>query len=91
MTLLEGFATYKPRVLTERERIVGMPPGTRCMRLERMMHGWRVWLATLDFVYGTYLELLDTGEVYRITARDNEGDDVMTIRPDDDTIRELKP
>jgi hypothetical protein len=40
-----------------------------------------LWLHTADYVYGTYLELHPNGKVVRVTVRDDEGDDVHTVRP----------
>lgn len=56
------------------------------MRLIRLPRGWRLWLATRDFVFGTYLELHDTGRVVNITTRADEGDEIFQARPSDDEI-----
>ena len=45
---------------------------------------WRLWLATNDFVHGTYLALFDDGHCERVTVRAGEGDDIMLIKPSDD-------
>lgn len=69
------------------KNIIGVPPGTRCMRLIRLPHGWRVWLATTDFIYGTYLELFDDGRVLHCTARVGEGDEFFWVRPSDGEVK----
>lgn len=66
---------------------IGMPPGTRCHRIERVLEGWRVWIATNDCVYGTWLELYPSGRVFRHVARKDEGDETFMVRPSDDEIR----
>jgi len=68
-------------------RIIGMPTGTRCRRIERLARGWRVWLDTNDYEFGTYLLLYDTGRILRITCRAGEGDDTIEVRPRDAEIR----
>jgi hypothetical protein len=40
-----------------------------------------VWLATTDFKIGTYLVLRDDGMVLRVTARADEGDEVIMVKP----------
>ena len=42
---------------------------------------WRLWLHTNDFVYGTFLELYPDGSCFRVTVRDEEGDEVVLIKP----------
>lgn len=76
-----------PQPLPERFCIVGMPIGSRCKRIERMIDGWRVWIATHDFILGTWLELYDDGRVTHNTIRDNEGDEFFDVRPSDEEIR----
>lgn len=69
-------ATHDP------ERYVGMPLGTRCLRIVRATRDrWLVWLATTDFKIGTYLVLRDDGMVLRVTARADEGDEVIMVKP----------
>ena len=63
------------------------PLGTRLQRIIRLPRGWRLWLATRDFVFGTYLELHDTGRVVNITTREDEGDEIFQARPSDKEIR----
>jgi len=83
--MLEGFAEYvEPEPSGQgNQRVIGTPPGTRLMRLERLPHGWRAWLATRDFVYGTYLELFDDGRVLNCTTRADEGDEYFWVRGQD--------
>ena len=88
--LIEGFATYKeppPPTLPMDQRIVGLPPGTRLHRIVRLPRGWRLWIATKDFINGTYLELFEDGRVLNCTARADEGEDVFFVRPSDEVIR----
>jgi hypothetical protein len=49
----------------------------------RQPDGWIVWLATRDYRYGTYLRLLNNGKVYRVIVRENEGDEIILVRPAD--------
>lgn len=44
---------------------------------------WIIWLATSDYIYGTFLRLYDDGRIERITVRNDEPDDVMLIKPRD--------
>lgn len=41
---------------------------------------WRVWTATADFIYGTFIELHDDGSAYQVTVRRGEGDDIIQIK-----------
>lgn len=70
--------------------IVGMPQGTKCQRIIRLRRGWMVWIATTDYVHGTYLILCDSGEVVRVTAREDEGDEMFVVRPADHSIEQVK-
>jgi hypothetical protein len=85
--MLSNFAQYVEPELPLEHRIVGMPLGSRCKRIERLQDGWRIWLATQDYIYGTFLTLFDGGEIQRTTTRQDEGDDVFVVRPTDDEIR----
>jgi hypothetical protein len=85
--MLSNFAQYIDPPLPIIHSIVGMPLGARCKRIERMLDGWRVWTATSDYVYGTWLELYDDGTVRQVTARPDEGDEEFIVRPCDDEIR----
>ena len=67
--------------------IVGCQPGTRLYRIIRLPYGWRLWLATRDFIYGSYLELHDNGLVVRYESRIDEGDEIIKVRPTDVEIR----
>ncbi len=42
---------------------------------------WRLWLHTDDWKHGTYLELHPDGMIERVTEREEEGPDVMRIKP----------
>lgn len=87
MRMLHNFAHYIEPPLPDMHRIVGMPIGTRCKRIERLADGWRVWTATNDCVYGTSLVLYDDGRVLNVTTRVDEGDEAFMVRPSDDEIR----
>jgi hypothetical protein len=66
---------------------IGMPLGTRLQRLIRLPHGWRLWVSTKDFRYGTYLELHDSGRIVKFTSREGEGDEFFQVRPSDEELR----
>jgi len=85
--MLAGFASFADPAMLREHCIVGMPTGSRAQRLERLPHGWRLWLATRDFVYGTYLELFDDGRILHCTTRADEGDEFYWARPSDEEIR----
>ena len=85
--LIAGFASLPYPSLTTEQCLVGTPLGTRLQRIVRMEHGWRLWLSTNDYVHGTYLECHNSGMIERITVREDEGDEVILIRPTDNTIR----
>jgi hypothetical protein len=87
MSLIEGFALYKETELPPDQSIVGLPPGTRLYRIVRLSHAWQAWIATKDFINGTYLILQDSGRVDNVTARADEGDEVFMVRPSDYNIR----
>ena len=87
MSLIEGFALYKEPPLPVDHCIVGLPPGTRLYRIVRLSHAWQAWIATKDFINGTYLILQDSGRVDNVTARADEGDEVFMVRPSDQSIR----
>jgi hypothetical protein len=90
MSLIEGFASYKPPEdipMPVDHTIVGMPPGTRLYRIVRLPRGWRLWIATRDYISGTYLELFEDGRVMNCTARVDEGEEVFWVRPSDQSIR----
>lgn len=88
--LLYGFGLYVEPVQGTSgldHNTIGTPPGTRLMRIERLPRGWRLWLATRDFKYGTYLEMFDDGRILHCTTRVDEGDEYYWVRPSDDMIR----
>ena len=94
--MLAGFALYREgspaqpgghSANTLDHYTMQMQPGTRLQRIIRLPRGWRLWLATRDFVFGTYLELHDTGRVVNITTREDEGDEIIHARPSDEEIR----
>jgi len=69
--------------------IIGMPIGAKCQRIVRLARGWRIWLSTNDYRFGTFIELCDDGQVVRFTVRENEGDEIHLVRPNDAYIRNL--
>lgn len=85
--MLAGFALYREQSLRPDQCTIGMPIGSRAMQLIRLPNGWRLWLATKDFVYGTYIELFSDGRIMHMTTRCNEGDEYFWARPSDEDIR----
>ena len=68
--------------------VIGCPMGTRLHRIVRVdPETWLLWIATNDFILGTYLLLHSSGLVERITARADEGDETYVIRPNDRDIQ----
>lgn len=93
--MLAGFALYAEPVpapagrthdATLDHNTMQMQPGTRLHRIIRLYHGWRIWTATRDYIYGTYTELHDTGRVVTIVTRADEGDEIIHARPSDEEI-----
>lgn len=58
-----------------------LPIGTRCLRIDKEDNGWVVWIASKDFRFGTYLWLDKDGSVSKVTEREDEGPDWITVRP----------
>jgi hypothetical protein len=86
--MLAGFALYKePHYTLGNHDTLATPLGCRLMRIVRLPHGWRLWVSTRDFRYGTFYELFDDGRVLNCTAREGEGDEVYWARPSDEEIR----
>lgn len=69
------------------QNTIATPHGTRLYRIIRLPHGWRLWTATRDYIYGSYLELFDDGRILNVTTRPDEGDDLFWSRPSDNEIR----
>lgn len=78
---------------------IAIPPGMRFLNMERWpkqvvgsentldprgLGHWRLWIHTNDRVLGTYLALWDNGKIERVTVREDEGDEVILIKPEDD-------
>jgi len=64
------------------QHVIGCPLGTRLQRIERAGYReWRLWIATSDYVHGTYLYLHHDGMVERVTVRENEGDESIVVCP----------
>lgn len=87
--MLQAFADYEMRdpAVAIQHATVGMPLGTRLLRMIRKPDCWWLWLATSDYVYGTYLCVYDDGSITRVTIRGDEGDEEIAIRPSDEEIR----
>ena len=62
---------------------IGIPVGTRLQRIVRHEHWWQVWIATNDFIHGTFLQLHDDGTIYNVTERVNEGPEIFEVKPQD--------
>ena len=91
--MLDGFASYRVPVQNTSgldHDTIGMPLGTRLMRVIRLTHGWRMWIATNDYKYGSYLEFYDNGLIIRVTTRPDEGDEIFWVRPCDALIRDME-
>ncbi len=63
---------------------IGIPSGTRLLRIIRHDTWWQLWIATKDYVHGTYLACYDDGRVMNITLREGDGPDEFHVRPSDD-------
>lgn len=92
--MLAGFAMYKPEhdpvmLATAQHNLIGVPIGTRLMRIYRTVSYWRLWIATKDYIHGTYMELHNDGRVYTITARAEEGDEIVVVRPTDAQVKDM--
>jgi len=83
--MVAAFAEYEHAVrdLPPTANIIGIQPGTRLYRIVRTNSGWRVWVATRDFIHGSYIELHNDGSAYKWECRPDEGDECFTIRWDD--------
>lgn len=62
---------------------IGLPPRTHLLRIDRGDDHWRLWVHSADFVYGTYMALMDDGSMWQVTVRRDEGDDWVCVRPRD--------
>lgn len=92
--MLSGFALYvEPHRAAgalgdgRDHNTIATPLGCRLLRIIRLPHGWRLWVATNDFKYGTYYEAFDDGRVLNCTTRVDEGDEVFWARPSDEELR----
>jgi hypothetical protein len=88
--MLDAFAEHERMrrvALHDGHNLIAMQPGTRLYRIVRLTYGWRLWLATRDFVHGSYRELHNDGTIMAYECRPDEGDEVYRIRPSDDEIR----
>ena len=88
--MLQAFIVYernhRPAVVGATSNIVGLPLGTRLKRIVRIDNGWRLWTATADYLFGTYLCVMNDGQVTSTTVREDEGDETFVVRPTDDDI-----
>jgi hypothetical protein len=74
------------RMIGADKHTIATPLGCRLMRIIRLPRGWRLWTATRDFKYGSYIELFDDGRVLNCTSRVDEGDEVYWCRPSDEEL-----
>lgn len=90
--MLEGFADYEraTQPTMRMHSVVGCQPGTRLYQIVRLPYGWRLWLATRDFIHGSYMEVHDTGRVVRFETRPDEGDEIYVVRETDEAIRSMQ-
>jgi hypothetical protein len=81
-------ATPGPRIQLRTHNIdtIALMPGTRLQRIIRLSYGWRLWTATRDYVFGSYLELYNDGTIANWTTREDEGDEFFFSRPADKDI-----
>ena len=64
-------------------RTIGVPLGTRLQRIIRHSDKWQLWIATKDYIHGTYLLLWDDGLIENVTEREGEGPDVFMVKASD--------
>jgi len=91
--MLDAFIEYERKRNREpvpisglNHNLIHMPIGTRLLRMDREATSWILWLATRDYLHGTYLQVWDDGHVERVTVRADEGDEVITVRPSNEEI-----
>lgn len=85
--MLAAFASYEQDArIPDMHNIMQQYPGTRLYRIVRIPDGWRIWLATRDFIHGSFLELHNTGLVMRYDIRPDDGEESIVVRPSDDDI-----
>jgi hypothetical protein len=91
--MLEAFAAYEKqdRATVSQHaplmNLIGVPTGTRLLRIYRRKGHWEVWTATADFIFGTYLCLYDSGQITSVTERQDQGPETFQVRPSDEEIR----
>ena len=87
--MLEAFIAYErdhQTTISLNQRLIHFPLGTRLLRVIREVDHWIVWTATRDFIFGTYTVLWDDGHVCTVTIREDEGDEIIRVRPSDEEI-----
>jgi hypothetical protein len=86
--MLAAFASYEQDArIPDMHNIMQQYPGTRLYRVVRCgPDKWRVWLATRDFIHGSFLELHNNGLVVRYDVRPDDGEESFVVRPSDDDI-----
>ena len=89
--MLAAFASYEQDArIPDMHNIMQQYPGTRLYRVVRIPDGWRVWLATRDHIYGSFLELHNSGLVTRHEVRPDDGEESFVVRPSDDDIMRMQ-
>ena len=68
---------------------IELPPQRRTLYIDRYTEGhWVLPIHTnLDGTLGTFLYLYDDGKIERITLREDEGDEVVLVKPADKDIK----
>jgi hypothetical protein len=63
---------------------IHIPRNLQVLRIERIVEGyWRMWIHTRDFKHGTCVLMHDNGKMEQVTIREDQGDDVRIIKPED--------
>lgn len=88
--MIAAFAAYEssdPATLGPLHNLIGVPIGTRLLRIYRRKGYWQLWIATNDYVFGTYYRLWDNGKCENVTEFMDEGPREFQFRPTDEEIR----
>ena len=64
---------------------IGLPPNLRILYIERWEEGyWRIPIhVDKTGQLGTFIHLYNNGKIERVTIRDDQGDEVVLIKPKD--------